>query len=136
MPKSLEGKYTAKPVSVLGQTVGPSRLCFLVGNQAYGKREAYGSISDGAEVMRVQFADARTNNEAEYMTLSVLLDNLLSNRVDPTKPQTSIYLDSKLVVGQLTEDRKVEADNLVPLHKESRIASAKNRSKAQLDSAT
>jgi ribonuclease HI len=69
--------------------------------------------------MRVQIAEARTNNEAEYMVLSVLLDNLISNRVDPTKPQTSIYMDTKLVVSQLTEDWKIEVDNLVPLYKEA-----------------
>ena len=58
-----------------------------LGNQAYGKRKAYGSISDGAAVMRVQFADARTSNEAEYMVLSSLLDNLLRNCIDPTKTE-------------------------------------------------
>ncbi len=30
-------------------------------------------------------------------------------------------MDSKLVVGQLTEDWKVEADNLVPLYKEAAL---------------
>ncbi len=74
-----------------------------LGNQAYGKREAYGSISDAAAITRIRFADLRTNNEAEYMVLSVLLDNLISNRVDPTKPQTTINMDSQLVVGQLTK---------------------------------
>lgn len=91
------------------------------GNQAYEKREAYGSISDGAVVLRLQFAEARTNNEAEYMVLSLLLANLLRNRIDPTKPQTSIYMDSKLVVGQLTEGWKIEADNLMPLYKEAAL---------------
>jgi ribonuclease HI len=92
-----------------------------LGNQAYGKRKAYGSISDGAAIMRVQFANARTSNEAEYMVLSTLLDNLLRNRIDPTKPETTIYMDSQLVVGQLTKGWKVEADNLVPLYKEAAL---------------
>jgi len=91
------------------------------GNQAHGKREAYGSISDGDTVERLQFTNARTSNEAEYMVLSALLDNLLRNRIDPTKPQTRIYMDSKLVVGQLTEDWKVVADNLLPLYKEAAL---------------
>ena len=69
--------------------------------------------------MRVQFADARTNNEAEYMVLSVLLDNLISNRVDPTKPHTTIYMDSQVVVGQLTRGSKVKAKNLLALHDEA-----------------
>jgi ribonuclease HI len=71
--------------------------------------------------MRVQFANARTSNEAEYMVLSALLDNLLRNRIDPTKPETSIYMDSQLVVGQLSKGWKVEADNLVPLYKEAAL---------------
>jgi ribonuclease HI len=89
------------------------------GNHAHGKREAYGSISDGKTVQRFQFANARTNNEAEYMALSELLRNLLSNRVDPQKPQTRIYTDSQLVFGQLTQGSKVNSKNLLALHDET-----------------
>jgi len=88
------------------------------GNQAHGKREAYGSISDGETVERFQFPNARTNNEAEYMALLVLLVNLLTKRVDPQKPQTRIYTDSQLMFGQLTQDSKVNAKNLLALHNE------------------
>ncbi len=91
------------------------------GNQAHGKREAYGSISDGETVERVQFANAHTNNEAEYMALLALLGNLLDNRADPRKPQTNIYTDSQLVVGQLTQGSKVRAKNLLALHKEAAL---------------
>lgn len=52
------------------------------------------------------------------MALSVLLGNLLSNRVDPRKPQTKIYTDSQLVVGQLAQGSKVKAKNLLALHDE------------------
>jgi ribonuclease HI len=100
------------------------------GNQAHGKREAYGSMSDGKTVERVQFANAHTNNEAGYMTLSVLLENLLSNRVDPRKPLTNIYTDSQLVVGQLTQGSKVKAKNLLALHDEA--ASRLRRTGAKL----
>ncbi len=100
------------------------------GNQAHGKREAYGSISDGEAVQRVQFSNAHTNNEAEYMALSVLLGNLLSHRVDPRKPQTNIYTDSQLLVGQLAQDWKVNAKNLVALHDE--VASRLQRTGAKL----
>jgi len=88
------------------------------GNQAHGKREAYGSISDGTTVERLQFPNYHTNNEAEYMALLVLLVNLLSNRTDPQKPQTRIYTDSQLMVGQLTQSWKVDASNLLALHNE------------------
>jgi ribonuclease HI len=100
------------------------------GNHAHGNRRAYGSINDGQTVERLQFAKAHTSNEAEYMALSALLGNLLRNRADPQKPQTTIYMDSKLVVGQLTEDWKIEADNLVPLYKEA--ASRLQRTGAKL----
>jgi len=78
------------------------------GNQAQGKRETYGSISDGKTVERFSFADAGTNNEAGYKILCTLLEKLLRNRVDPQKPQTNIYSDSQLVVGQLTQGWKVK----------------------------
>ena len=100
------------------------------GNQAHGKREAYGSISDGETVGRLQFANANTNNEAEYMALSALLGKLLSNRVDPRKPQTNIYADSLLVVRQLTQGSKVRAKNLLALHDEA--ASRLQRTRARL----
>jgi ribonuclease HI len=91
------------------------------GNQAHGKREAYGSFSDGETVERLQFATARTNNEAEYMALSALLGKLLNNRADARKPQTNIYTDSQLVVGQLTQGSKVRAKNLLALHDETAL---------------
>jgi ribonuclease HI len=100
------------------------------GNQAHGKREAYGSISDGETVERLQFRNAHTNNEAEYMALSVLLENLSSNRTDPRKPQTNIYTDSQLVVGQLTQGTKVKAKNLLALRDEA--ASRLQRTGAKL----
>ncbi len=90
-------------------------------NQAHGKREAYGSISDCETVERVQFANAQTNNEAEYMALSVLLGNLLSNRVDARNPQTNIYTNSQLAVSELTQGSKVKAKNLLALHDEAAL---------------
>ena len=45
------------------------------------------------------------------MALSVLLGNLLSKRVDALNPPT-IYTDSQLMFGQLTQGSKVRAKNL------------------------
>jgi ribonuclease HI len=90
-------------------------------NQAHGKRKAYGSIIDCETVERVQFANAQTNNEAKYMALSVLLGNLLSNRVDARNPQTSIYTDSQLAVSELTQGSKVKVKNLLALHDEAAL---------------
>ena len=74
-------------------------------------RKPRSGISDGKSVERYQFAKARTNNEAEYMALSVLLGNLLSKRVYAPNPPT-IYTDSQLMFGQLTQGSKVRAKNL------------------------
>lgn len=100
-----------------------------LGNEAHGKREAYGSIGDGRTVERLQFADARTNNEAEYKVLIALLDKLVRNRVHPQKPQTIIYTDSQLVVGHLTHSTKVRARNLVPLYGEAVLGLRKTAAK-------
>jgi len=90
-----------------------------LGNEGYGVRKAYGSISDGETIVRLQFADARTNNEAEYRILIALLEKLIRNRVHPQKPQIEIYTDSQLVVGHLREGAQVRAKNLVPLHRKA-----------------
>ncbi len=98
-----------------------------LGNEAHGKREAYGSISDGETVERFQFTDARTNNEAEYLTLLASLKNILMNRTDPNGPM--IYTDSQLVAGQLTQGSKVKAKNLLALHDEGALRLAKTGAK-------
>jgi ribonuclease HI len=100
-----------------------------LGNQAHGRRQAYGSISDGRTVERFQFTDARTSNEAEYKALSTLLGNLLNKRVDPRKPPTSIYTDSQLLVGHLTQGEKVRAKNLLALHGEAALGLRKTQAK-------
>ena len=97
------------------------------GNHAHGKREAYGSISDGKAIMRRRLAKARTNNEAEYMTLLASLKNILMNRTDPTEP--TVYTDSQLMVGQLTQGSKVKAENLLALHEEAALLLAKTKAK-------
>ncbi len=97
----------------------------LGNNDAHGKREAYGSLSDGKTIMRRRFAKARTNNEAEYMTLLAALKNMLMNRTDLNGP--TIFTDSQLMVGQLTQGSKVKATNLVALHDEAALLLATDR---------
>ncbi len=99
----------------------------LGNNDAHGKRNAYGSISDGKAIMRRRFAKARTNNEAEYTTLLAALKNMLMNRTDPNGP--TIYTDSQLMVGQLTQGSKVKAENLLALHDEAALLLAKTKAK-------
>ena len=99
----------------------------LGNNDAHGKRNAYGSISDGKAIMRRRFPKARTNNEAEYMTLLASLKNILMYRTDPNGPM--IYNDSKLMVGQLTQGSKVKAENLLQLHEEAALLLVKTKAK-------
>jgi len=60
-----------------------------------------------------------TNNEAEYMiviaVLEFMLEGVRANAVDPTDKSICIKTDSQLVVGQLTQGWKVNAENLRPL---------------------
>jgi ribonuclease HI len=60
-----------------------------------------------------------TNNEAEYMiivaVLEFILEGMKTNAVDPTDKSVCIKTDSQLVVGQLTQGWKVNAENLRPL---------------------
>ncbi len=90
-----------------------------LGNEAHGRREAYGSISDGEAVERFQFVDAQTNNEAEYSVLLVLLRKLPDSHDGPQKLQTCIHTDSRLLFGQLTQGWKVKAQNLLPMHEKA-----------------
>jgi ribonuclease HI len=99
----------------------------LGNNDPHGKREAYGSISDGKAIMRRRFARVRTNNEAEYMTLLASLKNILMLRTDPNGPM--IYTDSQLTVGQLTQGSKVKAQNLLSLHEQAALLLAKTKVK-------
>jgi len=82
------------------------------GNHKKGNREAYGSISDGENVLRYKWDLANSNNEAEFGTLYQLLETLRDFEIDPTKGPT-VYMDSKLVVNSLTKGWKIKAPNLV-----------------------
>ncbi len=53
-----------------------------------------------------------TSNEAEYLALIAALK-------DPNSEGCHIYTDSMLLVGQLTKNWNVKADNLKPLYKEA-----------------
>jgi ribonuclease HI len=71
--------------------------------------EGYGSFSDGERVTHFELPDAGTNNEAEYQSLLQLLKTLSA------RCKATIYTDSRLMVGQLTDDWKVKAERLKPL---------------------
>lgn len=71
-------------------------------------RKAYGSVSDGSEVKRLEYPHLSSNNEAEFETLLWLLQSLPS---DPQKAPI-IHMDSALVVNILTKGWNVKASNL------------------------
>ena len=87
-------------------------------------RMAYGSFTDGKTIERFNFSNARTSNEAEYLTLIALLSSL-EEKASPT-----VYCDSKLLIGQLTRAWRVKAENLKPLHKQAK--NLLKRTKARL----
>lgn len=72
-------------------------------------RHAYGSVSDGSDVIRFEFPLSYTSNEAEYRTLIALLSLLYDNS------GATVCTDSSLMIGQLTQNWRVKAKNLKPL---------------------
>jgi ribonuclease HI len=78
------------------------------------QRRAYGSISDGVDAQHFDLPKAKSNNEAEFMSLNFLL-SLLPGVIDPSKGPL-VHMDSKIVVNSLTKGWKIKADNLIPLH--------------------
>ena len=74
-------------------------------------RVAYGSISDGENVIRYSWPQCNSNNEAEFQTLYSLLVSLDLN-APGNRP--TIYMDSKLVVNSLTKGWKIKSPNLKP----------------------
>ena len=72
--------------------------------------EAYGSYCDETgQMARLCFPQYRTNNEAEYATLLSLLESLQTDSF-PT-----IYMDSRLVVNQISGEWKLKAQHLFHL---------------------
>jgi ribonuclease HI len=72
--------------------------------------QGYGSYAltwpgAGQQVVRLQFGDRVTNNEAEYDTLIAALEavrsRLKENRVDPAGARLEIWGDSQLVINQV-----------------------------------
>lgn len=85
--------------------------------------KAYGSISDGTTVLRQDWPECKTNNEAEYATLVWLLQQF------PPDLGPTIWTDSKLLVGQLTLGWKVKAKNLEPYHEVAWLLLARTKAK-------
>lgn len=69
--------------------------------------EAYGSYAKETrggrrEFVRLTFPHARTNNQAEYQTLLSVLEALQALLAQNKRAKVSIYMDSNLVVNQLS----------------------------------
>lgn len=81
-------------------------------NQTPDKREAFGSFTTfDSEVpahlfnnYKFQFNN-KTNNEAEYMSFEKALDHVLSMKKE--KDVIEIRTDSQLIIGQLTQNWKI-----------------------------
>ena len=68
-----------------------------------------------------QTFDRLTNNEAEYKALLKALE--------VAKENDEILTDSQLLVGQLTKNYKVKAENLIPLYKQAKEMMGRKRVK-------
>ncbi len=95
-------------------------------NQIAEKREGYGSYMAfpaskliGKTIKRLEFGEGMTNNEAEYHALIAALthvtESLEAMAVNLKKIQITVRTDSQLVIGHLTRNWRIKADNLRPL---------------------
>jgi ribonuclease HI len=89
--------------------------------------KGYGSFDitrNGEEFDRqieVQFGDAMTNNQAEYLSLIGALKSIINNpKVDAANATIIIRGDSQLVIKQLKGEWKVKHINMQPLWAEAR----------------
>ncbi len=79
------------------------------------KADAYGSfLFEGREIVRLKFPDLNTNNQAEYMILIKVLEELYTR--DTHNIRANIHMDSELVIKQLTNGWKVKSENLFNLY--------------------
>jgi ribonuclease HI len=77
----------------------------------------YGSYKIGAgDVARVEHPTARTNNEAEYMTLGLALAELWANEARGV----TVKMDSSLVVNQVNGRWRVKEPRMKPLCESAR----------------
>lgn len=71
--------------------------------------------------IEVQFGDAMTNNQAEYLSLIGALKSILQHPdVDANNSSIIIRGDSKLVINQINGEWKVKHINMQPLWAEAR----------------
>jgi ribonuclease HI len=96
-----------------------------IGNPGRGYGSYRLTISGKAErPRRIELGEGYTNNEAEYDTLAVALEAILSRADDPKRVQLEIRGDSQLVINQLNGTWKV---------KEPRMRERLERVRALLD---
>lgn len=88
-------------------------------NNGYGSfRIFYEDIE--VAYQKLKFEDARTSNEAEYMTMLSLLRFIRDYSKENKNFFWTVYADSKLVVKQLTKKYQVNAENLIGLNREGK----------------
>ena len=100
------------------------------GNPGWG----YGSFeissrTGASKQKRLEFGDAVTNNEAEYLTLIAALEELAAmiarHGREPSAFSVRVRGDSQLVIQQLLGRWKVKHPNIRPLHERARAQLAR-----------
>ena len=76
------------------------------------------------DVVRLEFGDRVTNNEAEYRSLIAGLKAIAEVCDEPTSTSVTVLGDSQLVLNHLRGTWKVRATNLRPLFDEARALAA------------
>jgi len=90
--------------------------------KGYGSYELRTATQTKGDVIRKEFGDRQTNNEAEYKTLIAALADVLSrlqqNHEDAKDFTVAVRGDSQLVIYQATSKWKVNTPHIRPLHAE------------------
>ena len=78
------------------------------GNGMKRQKHAYGSCSDTKRLWRWNFPEGQTNNEAEFMVLIKVLEEVAEDG-------DTILMDSQLVIQTANGNWNIYAENLKPL---------------------
>lgn len=92
--------------------------CYFDANEEKDTTEYEATYKIGDQINRVPIFMTRTNNQAEYQSLILLLEDLIELTGKPGFPSNNIviYGDSELIINQVRGVYKVKNQGLVPFN--------------------
>jgi|WetSurMetagenome_2_1015567.scaffolds.fasta_scaffold00807_9 ribonuclease HI len=87
----------------------------------YGSFAAFNDDHSLIDLVRFELPEAKSNNEAEYLSLQKVLEWLDVNDLVKSVDSIIIFTDSRLMVNQLSGEWQVKAENLKPFVQSTQI---------------